>query len=294
METNDVVLRAATEARAPAVNEFNSSDGASESESEPDGHSLETGSFVVLHGLREKPELNGTAGFAIEELANERWVVAVPPSTERSVKPANLQVAAPAKPHSEAEKEAARHVARLIYDLFLASTETRLVFPPQLSPYSRRLLHETAGEYENLQHGSVDAKAIANAQGMADREAELERVVAAAINASKLKEQSRSQFQGPRQLIVRKEEAPPLALPPPPAADHLELSLFDEICRLFEAMEAVQDVDASGLRVTGALEKRKQLCHRFWRGRAPSSVRAAAAETRGDDGTRATSPRQVA
>jgi len=274
METNDLVLRAATEARAPAVNEFNSSDGASESESEPDGHSLETGSFVLLHGLRKKPELNGAAGFAIEKLANERWMVVVPPSTEISVKPANLQVAAPAEPSSKAEKEAARHVAGLIYDAFLASAETRLFFPPQLSSTSRKVLHETAGEYENLQHGSVNAKAIAKAQGMADREAELDRVAAAAIIAGKLKEQSRSQFQGPRQLIVRKEEAPPLALPPPPAADHLELSLFDEVCRLFEAMEAVQDVDAtSGLRVTGALEKRKQLCHRFWRGRAPSSAR---------------------
>ncbi|EOD35963.1 hypothetical protein EMIHUDRAFT_227093 [Emiliania huxleyi CCMP1516] len=243
--TPDDELRAATEARAPPANEHNSSDeGVTDDHGSDDegSYDVSPGAWIVLHSLQGKPALNGMVGFALEATSGaggeSRWLVQLMPSCERlKVKPANFQVVAPAdwKQGSEPERAAAERFARCILEAFADSSgPAKLAFPICESHHnkSRSVVHGVARDMPDLFYET-------RSTGPKDN----------------------------RQLVVERIEKPPLALPPPSdaagASDDLSLSKFDELCLLLNAMDAVPNE-------TGAIEKRKRMSARFWRGLAPS------------------------
>ena len=240
-------LRAATEARAPPANEHNSSDeGVTDAHNSDDegGYALSPGAWVVLHSLQGNPAINGQVGFAMEATSGaggeSRWLVQVMPTCETlKVKPTNFHVVAPAdwEKGSEPERAAAEQFARCILEAFAADSSgpAKLAFPICATHHnkSRSVVH---GVVRDMQDHFYDSHSLGPS--------------------------------GNRQLVVERIEKKPLALPPPSdtagaTSNDLSLSKFDELCALLDAMDGVPNE-------TRAIEKRKRMSERFWRGVAPS------------------------
>ena len=241
-------LRAATEARAPPANELNSSDGGHSDDSEAEtneDYALAPGAWVMLRGLLAKPALDGSMGFALERTrgntGEERWLCQLMPSCdELKVKPVNVAVLAPAEwgSGSKPERAAAEHAATIMIEHYISSGAEALVLPMVLKEQSRNVLHAVAEDHR-LDHRSTGPKHA-------------------------------------RQLVLKTKDEPLLALPHPRidrAYENLALIHFDELCKLLEAMESVPDMDSIGAPVRGAIETRKRMSERFWRGTEPSSAR---------------------
>ena len=244
---DEAQLRAAAENRAPPANEHNSSDG--EYPSSDEGEAMEyplcPGAWITVHGLINNTEANGEVGFALrsytDDGGNTRWECQMMPGgNTRKPKPQNIMVVAPSewRSGSKPEFDAAEHMANLILEAFISSDKAELRFPKVLKGQSRNILHFVAAEHE-LSHQSEGPKDA-------------------------------------RQLVVRRNVETPPSLPSPPAgsvgADSLSHSLFDELCRLLEAMESVPDVDAIDAPCKGAMQKRILMSERFWRGTPPPSA----------------------